>query len=66
MFDFTFCLADRVEEHLACLSQLVPKWINVVNVRKRKYVKIDKKGDLKQVTTKLDDARKMVLTGSSL
>ncbi|XP_071957990.1 DNA replication factor Cdt1-like [Antedon mediterranea] len=41
------------EEHINLLMEVLPEWIKVVNLRNEKYLKIDKKKELKQVNAKL-------------
>ncbi|XP_033113520.1 DNA replication factor Cdt1-like [Anneissia japonica] len=43
----------EAEEHINLLAEMIPDWIKVVNLRKEKYIKIDKKKELNQVNAKL-------------
>lgn len=49
--------ADRVEEHLHYLCQIVPSWVSLVMIRKRKYVKIDRRSDIKDVLQLIERTR---------
>ncbi|XP_064399039.1 DNA replication factor Cdt1-like [Halichondria panicea] len=38
---------ERVADHLHCLSELAPDWLTLVTVKKRRYVKLNKRVDVK-------------------
>ncbi len=38
---------ERVEAHLKYLAELVPGWLTVLTVNKNRYIKLNKKTDIK-------------------
>ena len=45
---------DKVETHLKYLMEVLPEWIKSIKASKGVFIKVDKKINLKTITTKLD------------
>ncbi|KAL8571756.1 hypothetical protein ACOMHN_051123 [Nucella lapillus] len=54
----TFISSVEVEAHLVLLQELVPKWIQVIEIARGKYVKIDKNMDISLMITHLNNLAK--------
>ena len=50
--------SGKLEEHLVLLAELVPKWMQILAVRKCKYVKLTKNYDINNVINTLLDHKK--------
>ena len=49
--------AESMEEHLYLIKKLLPDWISVVEIRKKRYVKINKNTDTGILNNQLEAAR---------
>eukprot|EP00731_Ephydatia_muelleri_P012345 Em0006g1239a len=52
---------ESVEGHVRLLREVLPEWINLVTIRKRDYLKINKNMDIKTIINALEQKRKQVL-----
>lgn len=48
----------EAEAHIDLLAKLVPKWISVIQIKRGKFIKIDKNRDTKSVIEKINSANK--------
>lgn len=58
---FSFSRADQVEEHLDFMKESLGGWLNVVEVRKRRFVKIIKNTDTHVLAARIESIRKKLL-----
>ncbi|XP_076470444.1 DNA replication factor Cdt1-like isoform X2 [Babylonia areolata] len=54
----TFISPVEVEAHLALLHELAPKWMQVIQIARGKYIKIDKNMDISTIITELNNLAK--------
>lgn len=52
---------DRIEEHLEFMQECLGGWLNVVKVRKRRFIKISKNTDTHILTACMETVRKKLL-----
>jgi hypothetical protein len=50
-----------VEEHLEFMRESLGGWLSVVEVRKRRFVKVNKNTDSQVLTARMEDTRKKLL-----
>ena len=53
---FSFSVA--VEAHLKLLQELAPKWLQVIEISRGQYVKIDKNMDISSLITEITNLAK--------
>ena len=53
--------SDRVEEHLRFMEESLGGWLKVVEVRKKRFVKITKNTDMHVLTARMEDTRKKLM-----
>ena len=51
----TFYISGDIEAHINLTLELVPEWISTVQIKKGKYLKIDRNMDLKDVADKINN-----------
>ena len=56
------CPTDQVEDHLQFMRESLGGWLSIVEVRKRKFVKINKNTDSQILSNKMEAVRKKLLT----
>ena len=48
----------EVESHLQLLQELAPKWLQVIQITRGKYIKIDRNMDISAVITEITNLAK--------
>ena len=51
----TLYISGDIEAHINLTLELVPEWISTVQIKKGKYLKIDRNMDLKDVADKINN-----------
>ena len=52
---FYLTIAGDIEAHINLTIELVPEWISSIQIKKGKYLKIDKNMDLTVITDKINN-----------
>ena len=63
-FFFFFQILGNLEEHIKLIAELVPKWLQILPVRKCMYVKLAKTFDINNVINLLSEVKKKEETTS--
>ena len=50
-----FCFIGEVEDHIKLLLEICPEWISIVEIKRGKYVKLDRNKDIQVLNTKIQN-----------
>lgn len=55
MIHYVYFISGDVEPHINLCMEVVPEWLSSVQIKKGKYLKIDRNIDLQQLTDKVNN-----------
>ena len=49
--------SDCIEAHMTLVEEILPEWLKKVNVRHTYYIKVDRKIQLNDIMTRIDEVK---------